>query len=225
MSTTTQKAGALSLRATLRMFVSYGSPALLALVATGCIVARIVLGDLGLIDAVVVAGLLAFYPFQEWLIHVFILHQPARKIFGRTFQLNLAKKHKAHHEEPWELRWVMIPWRTHLVSLAVVLGTLACVTAAARPYVLTGFASLWCLGLTYEWVHFVSHVPYKARSRWLRELVRLHRLHHFKSEENWHGVATHLADRVLGTYPDPASTPTSATCRTLRPEESLTAGT
>jgi hypothetical protein len=41
-------------------------------------------------------------------------------------------------------------------------------------------------------------------------------LHHFKNEHYWFGVSTPgTADRVLGTYPDPQSVPTSPTAKNL----------
>lgn len=211
-----RKPGALTLPETLKLFLSYASPAILATILVGGLVGRLLLGSLSWIDAVVVAAVVAIYPFFEWCIHVFILHQPPRQIFGRTFQLFLAKKHYQHHAEPWDVPVLFVPWRTHLFSLAVIGLVLFLTPDAARPHVLTGVATLWALGLFYEWVHFVSHVPYRARTKYMRELQRLHRLHHFKSEQHWYGVATHVADRVLGTSPDPASVETSPTCRTLQ---------
>jgi sterol desaturase/sphingolipid hydroxylase (fatty acid hydroxylase superfamily) len=47
-------------------------------------------------------------------------------------------------------------------------------------------------------------------------MYRNHRLHHFKNEHYWFAVTTPgLADRALGTYPDPQSVPTSPTAKNL----------
>ena len=45
---------------------------------------------------------------------------------------------------------------------------------------------------------------------------RNHRLHHYKSEHYWFTVTTAAtADRLFGTYPDPATVKTSPTARNL----------
>ena len=45
---------------------------------------------------------------------------------------------------------------------------------------------------------------------------RNHRQHHFKNEHYWFTVTTAgTADRVLGTYPDPATVATSPTAKNL----------
>ena len=49
------------------------------------------------------------------------------------------------------------------------------------------------------------HSDYRPRSRWYRSVWRNHRLHHYKNEHYWFTVTTAgTADRLFGTYPDPA---------------------
>ena len=72
-----------------------------------------------------------------------------------------------------------------------------------------------CLVLVYEWTHFLIHSPYRPQSTVYRYIWRAHRLHHFKNENYWFGVTVHLADHVLGTFPDKSEVPTSPTCRNM----------
>ena len=45
---------------------------------------------------------------------------------------------------------------------------------------------------------------------------RNHRLHHYKNEHYWFTVTTAgTADRLFGTFPDPAGVPKSPTARAL----------
>ena len=70
--------------------------------------------------------------------------------------------------------------------------------------------------MVYEWTHYLVHTDYKAKHALYRTIWRNHRLHHFKNEHYWYAVTSPgIADRVLGTYPDPQTVPTSPTARNL----------
>ena len=72
------------------------------------------------------------------------------------------------------------------------------------------------LGLGYEWTHYLIHSDYKPKTRVYRAIWRNHRQHHFKNEHYWFTVTSSgTADRVLGTYPDPATVATSPTAKNL----------
>ena len=53
------------------------------------------------------------------------------------------------------------------------------------------------------------------RRGYYQRLVKNHRRHHFKNERYWYGVTMLGGDRLLGTGPEPAAVPTSATARSL----------
>ena len=75
---------------------------------------------------------------------------------------------------------------------------------------LTLLVSVYGIKLGYEWTHYLVHSDYRPRSRWFRSVWRNHRLHHYKNEHYWFTVTTAgTADRLFGTYPDPASVKTS----------------
>ena len=72
------------------------------------------------------------------------------------------------------------------------------------------------MGIGYEWSHYLIHSDYKPKTRFYRAIWRNHRQHHYKNEHYWFTVTSSgTADRVLGTYPDPATIATSPTAKNL----------
>jgi len=196
------------------VFLRHGSPRILVACESLAIAARIAVGGATARDALPLLGLLAYWPIQEWLIHVFILHAKPRRILGRTIDLRVPRKHRAHHREPWRLELLFIPMHSFLYSIPIVLGTWWLVTPTL-PLALTGIAAHFALALHYEWVHFLVHTRVVPRNAYYRRLWRNHRRHHFKNEQYWFGVTMLGGDRLLGTAPDLATVPTSPTARSL----------
>ena len=178
-----------------REFVTHGSPQLLLGELAVFLSARLLWESWSFADAIVVAALVAFNPFSEWLIHVFILHCPAD---GSRRDKFAGYSHRRHHEEPRDLRFQFI----HPAVILAGLPLNALILLAFRaPAALTAVLTITTLTLTYEWVHFLIHTDYAPRHWLYRRLHRAHRLHHFRNERYWLGVATRFGDRVLGTNP------------------------
>ncbi len=197
-------------------FLKHPSPWLLGATLVAVLTARIAVGDWQLSDAVVPVVMLALFPFFEWIIHVFILHWRPKRVGRFTIDPLLAREHRAHHVDPRSIPLIFIPWKS-LVSwvlpLTLVVGLLA------FPQLGMGLTYLVCiavLGLAYEWTHYLIHSDYKPRSRWYRSVWRNHRLHHYKNEHYWFTVTSAgTADRLFGTYPDPATVQSSKTVKRL----------
>lgn len=203
-------------------FARHPSPRILMGIVVAAAVLRAALGGWSPWDLAVAAVLVALWPVQEWLIHVFILHWRPRRIAGRTLDFTTPRMHRAHHRDPWQLELVFVP--THVLAYAPLgVGALLWWLAPAAPQAATALLVYFTLALHYEWVHFLVHTRYRPRTRRYRRLWRNHRLHHFKNEHYWYGVTMLGGDRLLGTRADPAAVPTSPTCRTLGLEESLDA--
>lgn len=203
------------LRASFREFRTFRTARWLAalLVLFGAV--RVSLGDWRVRDLVVAGALVAFQPFTEWLIHVFILHWRPRTMFGRHVDLKVGYLHRKHHADPRDPRYLFIAFKTiqGYAVLDVVLLVLAAVLG--QPAIATGVVVAVALTLTYEWTHWLIHSDYRPRSRLYRGVWRAHRLHHFRNENYWYGVTAHLGDRVLGTYPAKDDVPLSPTAKTL----------
>ncbi len=195
-------------------FFGYPTPWILGATALIGWIGRVWLGGWSLWDLAVAAAILLFWPLQEWLIHVFILHSRPVEVFGRRFDLDTAKKHRRHHAKPWRIDIMFIPLRAVLVALPIA-AALWFWVAPSLELGFMGLAIYTSLSLTYEWTHYLVHTNYKPQTRFYRRLWKNHRLHHFKNEKFWYGVSMLSGDRILGTAPDFKEVETSDTCRTL----------
>ena len=204
-----------TLRAAAREFWRHPSPWLLAVALIASVVARILLGDFGFSDAVLPVLMLAGFPFLEWMMHVIVLHWRPRRIGPLVVDPMLARKHREHHINPREIPLIFIPLQSLYGALAstLIIGLwLIPRTALGLTFMVVTFA----IGLVYEWTHYLVHTDYHPKHAVYRAIWRNHRLHHFKNEHYWFGVTSPgTADRVLGTYPDPQTVPTSPTARNL----------
>jgi len=200
------------------LFLRHGSPRLLlsgVLLAGGV---RLSLGPLSAADLLPALGLAVFWPIQEWLIHVFVLHYRPLRILGRTLDFELPRSHRAHHREPWRPELVFIPLHSFVYSLPLLVGAWWLVTPTST-LAWTGITLYLLLALHYEWVHLLVHTHVVPNTALYQRLVRNHRLHHFKNEHYWFGVTMLTGDRMLGTAPDPKTVTTSPTCRSLASQE------
>ncbi|KOS54140.1 sterol desaturase family protein [Rhodococcus rhodochrous] len=196
-------------------FVRHPSPWMIGAMLAAAVVARILVGDWQVTDALVPLVALLVFPLVEWVIHVGILHWRPRRIGGLTLDSLLARKHREHHSDPRDVPLVFIPWQT-LAWLLPVLVLVAWLVFPRPGLGLTFLVTLGVLGSIYEWTHYLIHTDYRPGSRPYRAVWRHHRHHHFKNEHYWFTVTTAgTADRILGTEPDPATVETSPTARNL----------
>jgi len=172
-------------------------------------------------DVVLVALTMVLVGPFEWLVHRFLLHAPSDSV--RMTRLGTGTGHVEHHNDPAELRWLMLCWRDAAL-FTVALGALA--GAFALPLALVfgasmvaTFATGWTavsLGLLhYEWTHLLVHTRYRCRSKRYHRLESHHRLHHYRNEHYWLGVTARSGDRMLRTMPDRGDVVLSPTARSL----------
>jgi hypothetical protein len=198
-----------------REFWRHPTPWLLSAAFLISLVARVAVGDWQWSDAVLPLVVVAVFPFAEWMIHVFILHWRPRRIGGVMIDTALARKHREHHADPRVIPLIFIPLQSLFGAFAA--GLAVAVLAFPRLGLgLTFLVTLFAIGVVYEWSHYLVHTDYKPKSWFYTRLYRNHRWHHYKNEHYWFAVTTPgLADRVLGTYPDPTTVPTSPTAKNL----------
>ncbi len=207
-----------SARAAVAMFWSHPSSLLIA----GFVVLfgtwRLLLGDYSAVDTLIAVALVAYFPVNEWLIHVVMLHWKPRRILGVTIDFYLPKTHRRHHADPWNPQWVFIPRHVHAWTLPVALLLIG-VLWPWKAWVLTGLTTYLLLGLHYEWVHFLAHIPWCPQGgvlgRYYQRRVREHRYHHFRNENYWWGVSMGLGDRLFGTAPKVEAVQRSGTTHTV----------
>jgi hypothetical protein len=196
-------------------FARHPSPWMLFAMLVGGLTARVAVGDWQLSDALLPVIVLALFPVYEWLIHVFILHWKPRRLGRIKIDSILARDHRRHHADPRDIPLIFIPTRA---MYSIVPATVA-ISVFAFPRLglgLTYLVVMSGLGLGYEWVHFLVHSDYRPVTRLYRAVWNNHRLHHYKNEHYWFSVTTSgTSDRLLGTYPDPATVETSPTAKDL----------
>ncbi|WP_194816723.1 sterol desaturase family protein [Nocardia sp. XZ_19_385] len=210
----------LSLGAAFREFTRHRSPWMIGTAFVAALTLRILVGDWQITDALVPALMLAAFPAVEWVIHVLVLHWRPKRVGPFRLDSELARKHREHHVDPRNIPLIFIPTR----SLVVVIVALLALTAFAFPRTglgLTFLLTITVIGLCYEWTHYLVHTDYKPKTALYRAVWKNHRHHHYKNEHYWFTVTSSgTADRLFGTYPDPAATPTSPTARNLHAQPS-----
>ena len=200
--------------AALNVFVRHPSGWLIALFVLVCGVIRLHWGPLGWGDALVAVALVAYFPVNEWLIHVLMLHYKPRKIFGFTIDFYLPVTHRRHHADPWNPEWVFIPRHIHY-STPFTIALILWVLWPWKELAMTGITVYLMLGLHYEWVHFLAHIPWCPDIAYYQRRVREHRYHHFRNENYWWGVSMGLGDRIFGTAPPVETIERSGTTSTV----------
>ncbi|MEV6256135.1 sterol desaturase family protein [Nocardia sp. NPDC051911] len=196
-------------------FLRHPSPWMIGTTLVGALIARVVVGDWQLTDLLVPAVMLAVFPVFEWIVHVTVLHWRPRRLGPIALDSELARKHREHHVDPRDIPLIFIPTKT-LAVLVVVLIALAAFAFPGWGLGLTFLITITLLGLGYEWTHYLIHTDYKPKGSLYRAVWRNHRHHHYKNEHYWFTVTSSgTADRLFGTYPDPATTETSPTARNL----------
>jgi sterol desaturase/sphingolipid hydroxylase (fatty acid hydroxylase superfamily) len=209
-----------------REFRGNRSPRIIAIAIVAAAALRIVLGGWSWWDAAAAAFIVVIYPFGEWAIHVHLLHLRPFRFRGQRVELATARAHREHHEQPNDLRLILLgPLEAAGLLLAAVPTAVLLLAALSLPLpgtvpvgaLVTALLTGYVLVGIYEWTHFLIHTAYRPRSRYYRTIWRTHRLHHFKNERYWHGITNTVGDRVLGTFPDQRDVPRSPTARTLDP--------
>jgi hypothetical protein len=195
-------------------FLRQASPRILLIGFALAATYRLMLGHWTVWDLLPPAIILAYWPINEWLIHVLILHFRPFPLFGRTVDFRVPRSHRAHHRDPWNLAILFIPIHSFVYSLPLLLG-LAWVLTPTPELAATAVAFYVAMSLHYEWVHFLAHTRYAPRTAYYDRVIRNHRLHHFKNEHYWFGVSMSGGDRLLRTAPRQDEVPISPTTRDL----------
>ncbi len=197
-----------------RYFFGFPGPCFLLGQLVAAAVARTFLGPLTWVDAVVVAGVLVYWPLQEWAAHQWILHMKPRRVLGVEINPYFARCHRHHHRHPNVLATALLPPRVLWMMGPIHLAFWWLVTPTWAAMAM-GVAAFTAATLFYEWIHYLTHTPYRPKGRYLRRVFRNHRMHHYRNEDYWHSFTAPFLDTLFRTGPDPREVPRSKTCRTL----------
>lgn len=210
------------LREALTAFFRYPSPLILLAAFLGSLAVRAHLGGWSAWDALAIAAPCLLWPFLEWTLHRYVLHLRPFSLAGLRVDFDFARKHRAHHREPWIPELIFLPPYLHLL-LAPLLVALA---FALLPPGLAASVLMGLFGITlvYEWTHFIVHTRIQPKSRFAQRIFRNHRMHHFRNENYWYSFTVPAIDRAFGTGPEHARVPRSDTVRTLGVTEERESG-
>jgi len=193
-------------------FANGWSPRILALGLATAAGARLGVGGLSMWDAIIPAIIVLFWPIQEWLIHVLVLHWRPRTVFGVHVDPPTPRSHRRHHQNPTDLAEVFIPLWVYPYAIPLLVGLWTLLPTAVG---LTGLTTYFALALNYEFCHYMTHIPWTPNTAHHRRLCREHMRHHFHNEQFWFGVSMIGGDRLLRTRPEPSTVPRSPNCRDL----------
>lgn len=198
----------------LRVFFSRPGPKILAATAGATWGLRALLGPPGLRDLAAAGAVIAWWPFQEWLLHKYLLHLPPGTVAGRRVDPHFARRHRAHHRNPRDVDRTLLPLYVVLGSIPIAGAGCLMLFGPGRAAA-TAMATYSTMALVYEWTHFFVHTGVAPRSPLARRVRRNHRLHHYRNERHWFAFTMPAVDRWLGTDPDPATVPVSPTATDL----------
>ncbi|MFW6086774.1 MAG: hypothetical protein ACODAG_06180, partial [Myxococcota bacterium] len=92
-------------------------------------------------DAAIAAGVVAYWPFQEWAVHKYLLHIEPRNRGGKKVDPSFAKRHRAHHRYPRDVDLALLP-RASMVHGLPVHAALWLLSSPTKRSAVTGLASV-----------------------------------------------------------------------------------
>ena len=207
------------LRAAASLFFAHESPRLLGLQVVIAVLGRLWLAaPPDRLEWILLAAIALYWPIQEYALHRWVLHARPTSVAGFTIDTIAARYHRRHHEEPWSLHFTFLP--PPMVGLLIPIHVLLWRSLTPSwETALTGIAAFGGAALMYEWVHFLTHTAYRPRTRWMRDVTRRHRWHHFKHEQLWFAFVVPAVDGAFGTDADPATVTRSDGCLDLLHDE------
>jgi hypothetical protein len=205
-----------TLREATQVFFSRRGPRLLAKNVAATWAVRACLGPPSITEVPVVASIAAWWPFQEWLAHKYLLHfVPREKKDGSRVDLMVARIHRAHHRDPNDFDLTLLPVQVVRAGIPASY-VVALATSFGSPRRAASGAATWAtMMLLYEWTHFLVHTGYRPKTKFFRRVRRNHRHHHYHNESYWLSFTWPDVDRWLHTEPEAKSVPHSDTARNL----------
>lgn len=140
------------------------------------------------------------YPLVWYLLHRFVLH--GRFLYRSRFTAAVWKRiHFDHHRDPHDLRVLFGALYTTMPTVFIAVTPIGWMIggAAGAAAAITAGLLVTCF---YEFCHCIQHLRITPRSRFLRQIKRLHLQHHFHDEHTNFGITNFVPDRLFGTFDD-----------------------
>ena len=205
----------MTLGGALRYFYTHPSPWVLLVICLSFWGVRLGTGlPFENIELFIGLGVIAYWPFQEWWMHRWLLHLGPITVLGKTVEPDFTKAHRLHHEKPDDMKWVFLPV-SHIFGSLVLFTTIGLILTQDLPKTCVFMGSASLSTLLYEWTHYLTHTTYKPKTSYYRKIWQLHRWHHYKHEGYWFSFTIPYIDGWFGTGPEPKAVKRSPTARTL----------
>jgi hypothetical protein len=197
-------------------FVRHPSPFVLLVICVSCWIGRSLEGGmLSLQEWCAVAGVISYWPFQEWWMHKYLLHLPPIELGKMSIEMDFAKKHRLHHEDPSSLPLIFLPIPTIAGSLVLFSCFAGVISGWDIAFMLVFMGTASFSTILYEWTHYLTHCRYPPKSEFYKRIWKQHRWHHYKNEKYWYSFTIPHIDEWMGTGPEVGSVAKSPTARNL----------
>lgn len=146
----------------------------------------------------VIALSILAYPLAWYVLHRYVLHGQA--LYRSPLTAKVWKRiHYDHHQDPHDLEILFGALYTTLPTIAAVTMPIGWIFDGIGGAA-TGLATGLFTTCVYEFCHCIQHLSYKPKSKWLREIKRLHMSHHFHNENGNYGITNYFWDRLFRTF-------------------------
>lgn len=164
---------------------------------------------------VAMAAAATVYPLVWYCLHRWVLHGHFLMRMKATAAV-WKRIHYDHHCDPNSLKILFGALYTTLPTIAVATIPVGYALGLIWDMPLAGAAAAFMTGLVqtcvYEFFHCIEHLNYKPKWQWVKDMKRLHLIHHFHNENVNMGITSYYWDKLLGTYTNKAAgIPRSAT--------------
>lgn len=163
-----------------------------------CFFIKILFYTVSFVDVLLVGVFVLFRGFMEWGIHVWIHHARPLPFLGVRIKTPVYEMHIRHHREPWNIDTFLFGGVAMATGM-VLMFLFGYVVFGGINHALTAtFLFALCL-LIYEVVHVLCHSSIRPKTKFLENILKTHRQHHFLDSRRWFGVSSPMADRFIGT--------------------------
>lgn len=148
------------------------------------------------IEIVVVILFFFLRGFVEWGVHAYIMHAAPLPLLRKRIKNPIYDMHIYHHRHPDDIDGLFFKGRSVFFLLLTAFITTTLISLRLSIMVTLCLA----LGLLmYEVFHMLSHSGIKVKNSVLMRTIMNHRFHHAVSAQQFYGVSSRLADKVLNT--------------------------
>ncbi len=173
-------------RGAFRLFMGHPSPRLLLFFSLVGILGSVCFWPLTARHIALAASIVLAWPFQEYVLHRFILHARPFTLWRKTVDVGLF--HREHHRDPKDLNGFTPLVLFYFTPPVVFLLFRLIGGDAASGFV--GLAVWFAKAFDYELAHFTAHAPYRPLTALGRRRKAAHLRHHFVNERFWWEVST-----------------------------------